>query len=153
VLALAVADQRPQKAFGTRGGVYNTALITPRTDVAQAIQRVLAERLGASGFQVVPWQQGLEPSLRVMVSSVDYVVNQASTIGGPLINEVRVHAVIEAIAINTGMSRSGHYQANSARRQVGFLSAPDNEFIINEVIAQALKQLLQDQNILNLLAQ
>jgi uncharacterized lipoprotein len=154
VLMLTVTDQRPQPAFGTRGGVYDTALIVPRTEVAQAIQRVLAERLRASGFKVLQGQQqGLELSMHVMIKSIDYVINEASAIGGPLINEVRVHAIIEAVVNNVGMIRSGNYQANSARRQVGYLSAPDNEIIINEVIAQVLKQLLQDQNILALLAQ
>jgi uncharacterized lipoprotein YajG len=48
-----VLDQRPKFYFGSRGGVYHTALITPRTDVAQAIRQALAERLSANGFKVV----------------------------------------------------------------------------------------------------
>jgi uncharacterized lipoprotein len=151
LLAVEVMDQRPQQAFGARGGVYDTALIVPRTDVAQAIHTALTERLRASGFNITHWQPGMEPSLRVIIKHIDYVMNEAAIIGGPLINEVRVRAVIEAMVSNGGQSRNGEYQASNARRQVGYLTAADNVSILNEVVAQALQQLLQDRDILDLL--
>lgn len=152
-LTLIVTDQRSQQTFGSRGGVYETALLTPRNNVSDAVYKALAERLTAGGFTITQASVNSDLSLEVIIKNIDYVVRENAALSGPLINEVSVHAVIEAVVNNRGLIRSGQYQANSARRQVGYLSAAENEFIINEVIAQVLQQLLQDRDVLSSLTQ
>ena len=156
-ILLAVIDQRPQQAIGARGGIYDTATITPRTDVVQGVEQALAERLEASGFNVIKATGELaatpELGLQVAVLSIDYQALTGSQLGTPLLNEIKLSAEVNATATNSSGSRTGQYQALSQRRQMGYPNAEENEIMINDVLARALKQLLEDRNILELLAQ
>lgn len=150
-LALDVVDRRPQQAFGNRGGVYATALISPRTDVAQSVRQALAERLQASGFRIAPAGSEAPLALRVDIEKIDYIAHPDQLVGGGLVNEVRIQAAISALARNGGQTLSGQYQANSARRQLGHPKEVDNELFINEVVGETLRQLLHDPKIMGFL--
>lgn len=146
-LALEVVDQRPTPQFGARGGVYTTALISPAGDVAAAVRRALAERLGAAQFQVLPTPAEAPLGLRVEILRVDY---RAS--GEPVVTEVRASAEVRALARNGTRSFTGQYRANSARQVVGPPGDADNQAIINEIITQALQRMLADQGLLDALS-
>lgn len=146
-LALEVVDQRPVDHFGYRGGVYDTAVISPQTDVAQTIRQALAERLRASQFVVTPPRSDAPISMRVEIQRIDYVAS-----GEPVITEVRAYAVIRVVIRHGERILTTQYQANSARRVLGPPRAAENEAIINEVIAQVLQRMLQDGAVLDLLA-
>ena len=156
-ILLEVLDQRPQQVIGARGGVYDTATITPRTDVVQGVEQALAERLQASGFNVSQGNTDSETvaelSLRVAVLTIDYQAQAGAQLGTPLVNEIKLSAEIEAIVVNNNRRRAGQYQALSQRRQLGYPNAEENEIMINDVLAKALKQLLEDRSMLELLAQ
>ena len=164
-LDLSVADARPGPELGRRGGVYDTAAITPRNDVAQAIQVALSERLEASGFVTGPpappgaadagfpgAAPGAGPVMRVTLRELSYEVSSTPATGGPLLREVRLRAVVAAEVLNAGARRSGEYQASGAVRRLGYPGSAENEELINEVLAQALQRLMQDRNLLDLLA-
>ena len=156
-ILLEVLDQRPQQVIGARGGVYDTATITPRTDVVQGVEQALAERLQASGFNVSQGNTDSETvaelSLRVAVLTIDYQAQAGAQLGTPLVNEIKLSAEIEALVVNNNRRRAGQYQALSQRRQLGYPNAEENEIMINDVLAKALKQLLEDRSMLELLAQ
>lgn len=160
-LVLQVSDERSQAEIGRRGGVYDTASINLGTDVSQAVFAALAERLEASGFEVRSGSDataplGSEPAddleLRVVVRRVAYTARPDPLIGGLLFNEISTQAALKASLTAAGLSRSGLYQASSVQRQLGYPTAAENEEIVNEVIAQALKQLLLDPELTLLLA-
>lgn len=146
-LALEVVDQRPTRHFGYRGGVYETAVISPQTDVAQTIRQAIAERLRASQFVVTTLQSDAPLSMRVGIQRIDYVAT-----GEPMITEVRVRAAIRLTIRNQERVLTSQYQANSARRVLGPPSESANEAFINEVIAQALQRMFQDGAVIDLLA-
>ncbi|MFO1351606.1 MAG: YajG family lipoprotein [Gammaproteobacteria bacterium] len=151
LLSLEVIDRRPRQTFGARGGIYDTAVIAPRGDVAQTVWQALAERLRADQFKVIG--AGEAPlAMRVELLRIEYLVNSAPAVGGPLVNEIRVNCAIQASIRNAARAVSGQYQANSARRQLGFPNAADNEAMLNEAIHHTLRQLLQDPAVLKLLA-
>lgn len=146
-LALEVVDARPQPTvFGTRGGIYQTATVGPRNDVAVAVRQALAERLGASGFVLAPAQPGAR-TLRVELLRIDYRAG-----GEPVVGEVRASCEVRATVDNAGYGYSGNYRANSARQVVGPPGIEDNEAIVNEIIAQTLQRLLADRGLLDALA-
>jgi uncharacterized lipoprotein YajG len=149
-LALEVLDQRPTVHFGSRGGVYRTALITPRTDVAQAIRQALAERLSANGFKVVlPPPTSVTPlSMRVDIQRIEYIAR-----GDPIVNEVHIKAAIRASTRNGDKILTSQYQANKVRRVLTPPDEVENEIMINEIVAEALQHLLQDKAVLDLLSQ
>ena len=149
-IVLKVLDLRPNKAFGTRGGVYDTALITPRTDVAQTLYRVLAERLQNGNFQLGASDNATLPMLEVRIERIDYGLT--SVIAGGLFNEIKVNALIQATAHNAGRALSGQYQAASTRRVSAYPSAQQNEALLNEVVGRALQSLLADQELLAVLS-
>lgn len=148
-LALEVVDLRPSRHFGSRGGVYGeTALLNPRTEVAETVRRALAERLTASQFRVTPPNPGAPLALRVEIQRIDYIAS-----GEPIVSEVRAVAVIRAIVRNSGRTLTSQYQANTARRVVGPPGEAANEVILNEVVGKVLQRLLQDGAVLELLSQ
>lgn len=153
-LSLRVSDQRPQQAFGSRGGIYNgTALITPRNDVAQTLQRALAERLRAAGFRVVGSEETTPLGLAVQIQRIDYRVTQAQGLNGVLVNNAKVTAQLQATVHSGNRSSSGQYRASSVRQVLGYPSAAANDSMINDAVTEALRQLLQDPDLLALLRQ
>lgn len=150
-LALQVQDRRPRQPFGARGGVYDTALINPRTEVAQAVYQALEERLVASGFRVSK-AVGSEPlALSVEILRIDYLSEPGTALGSPLVNQIRLHAAIAATARNGARILNSQYQASSTKRQIGYPSAAENERLINAVLAETLRQLLHDPDVLQVL--
>lgn len=156
-LLLGVDDRRPEAALGRRGGVYDTALISPANSASDAVFAALAERLRAGGFQVVTEPQdgaggGVAAALQVTLLRLDYVVRPDPLVLGPLFNEIRASAVLSATLTAAATRRSGVYQASSVQRQLGYPTAADNEETVNGVLSDALKQLLLDPELRTLLA-
>ena len=149
-ITLQVLDLRSNKAFGTRGGVYDTALITPRLEVAQALYRALAERLQSANFQISDTDSTTLPRLEIRIERIDYGLTPV--IAGGLLNEIKVNALIRATVLNDNRVLSGQYQATSARRLNAYPSAQKNETLLNEVIGKALQSLLADQELIALLS-
>jgi len=147
-LALEVVDQRPVAHFGTRGGLYDTAFISPRTEVAPVIRQALAERLGADGFKVTLDQASAPLAIRVEIQRIDYIAS-----GDPMKKEVRVEAAIRAVTRNGGRTLTSQYRASKTHQVLTPPDEVENEAIINEVVAEALRRLLQDGALLDLLGQ
>ncbi|MDQ2695570.1 MAG: YajG family lipoprotein [Pseudomonadota bacterium] len=146
-LALEVVDRRPERNFGSRGGTYQTAVISPRTDVDLAVRQALTERLRASQFNVVPYQPDAPLAMQVEILQIAYQVQEVG-----LLKDIHARSAIQATVRNGPTTLSGRYQANSARRELFWPNETENEAIINEVVGEALKRLFQDQAIVNLLA-
>ncbi len=150
-LALIVSDRRASPVLGSRGGLYgDTALITPRNPVDQTVRRALAERLTAAGFRVQPAGATAPLTLDVQIQQLGYRLDSQP---GGLLNDARAEALLTA-TLSTGgqVRRSAQYRANSVRRVAGYPSEADNEALLNEVLGQSLRQLLQDPQLLSLLA-
>ncbi|MFO1359675.1 YajG family lipoprotein [Plasticicumulans sp.] len=146
-LVLEVIDTRTEPAvFGIRGGIYQTATVGPRNDVAAAVRQALAERLGAAGFVLSTPQPGSR-TLRVELLRIDYLAS-----GEPAVGEIRSSCEVRASVANAGSSYSGNYRANSVRQVVGSPGIEENEKIVNEIIAQALQRMLADRGLLDTLA-
>jgi len=151
MLALTVLDMRAEKAFGARGGIYATALITPRTEVEQTLRRVIAERLQNGNFQLVDSSQADTTTLTldVRIKRINYSVTER--VAGGLLNDVKVHALFEATARNAERLLSGQYQATATRQFNGYPSAAQNEILLNEVVGKALQGILSDRELLAVL--
>lgn len=149
IIQLQVRDMRSSQVFGTRGGIYNTALLEPRTDITSSIYRSLAERLRNGNFNIVTDNRSNSPLLEVRIKQIQY--SSSPIIAGGLINEIRINALFEATARHGNRTLSGQYQATSTQQVSGYPSAEANEKLINKVTAEALRQLLSDQKLLAVL--
>ncbi len=147
-LVLEVIDRRPDPAIGARGGIYDTAMITPRSPVDQILWEALAERLTASGFRVVATRPEAPVGLRVELLQLAY---RAS--GQPVVSQVEVQAAISALVRNGPRSLTGQYQANASQVVLTAPAEAENERLINQVLGQVLARLLQDGEVLGLLAE
>ncbi len=146
-LVLEVVDVRPHVHFGSRGGVYDTALIAPRTDVAAAVRDALAERLVASQFQIVEAGADGAPALRVEIQRIDYRLDQRTVPA-----QVSTAARVRAVARNGATTLAGQYESS---RSLQVLTLPDearNEALLEAAVARALERILQDPAILDLLS-
>lgn len=147
-LALEVVDLRPSNHFGSRGGIYDTALIYPRTDAAQALYSVLAEHLKADGFTVVPPGNVEKIAMRVEILRIEYAaVNSGVTY------EIRTKAAIRVMTRNGERILTSQYQANRTRQMFTLPGEEENEAIINQVVAETLERLFKDKAVIDLLSQ
>lgn len=153
-MALSVNDARETTAFGSRGGLYgDTALLVPGEDVAQSVRRALAERLTAAGFRVMPGGEAAPHALSVDIRRLSYRLETPPGLAGGVINDARTEAILDAVLTHPAGRHGARYQAGSVRRVVGYPSEADNVALLNEVVAQALRQLLQDPRLQALLAE
>lgn len=148
-LALRVVDARPDAVLGLRGGVYPTATITANSPVDGSVRRALSERLSSVGFRIA---DGDHPrGLTVNIIRLSY---QADPVGaGATLNDIRVQATLEAEAYNPNRRHTARYRHQRVQRAIGYPSAAANEALINQVLADGLRQLLQDGALLDVLAE
>jgi len=153
VLVLTVTDRRPQTTLGNLSANNKQQIpISSRSDVTQAVQQALSERLQASGFHIVKPASTAALVLHIDIQRIDYAVSRDPLTVGLPINIIAVNAVLRAVARKQNRMLSGQYQANSTRRQLGYPSAVDNELLLNNVLAEALRQLLHDPELTAFLA-
>lgn len=153
-LALTVSDTRASPVFGSRGGLYgDTALIMPGDDVAGSVRRALAERLTAAGFRVLPAGATAPHALSVDIRQLDYRLETPPGLGSGMMHDARAEAILDAVLTHPGGQHGARYRAGSVRRVVGYPGEADNAALLNEVVAQSLRQLLQDPRLLALLTE
>lgn len=147
-VSVSATDQRPQQAFGSRGGIYgNTSLIRPANDVVQALITAVKRNLQSLGFNA--YNAGSDAvNLDVQLKELSYVPE-----AGSVVNRVEITAVIVGQARNArGDEYIGTYKAGNTYEQPLTPTARQNEERLNEVLGRALQQMLTDPKMLSFLA-
>ena len=148
-LIIEVIDNRARDDFGARGGIYQTAVIRPLNNVATAVQQALAVQLAQAGFQPVDAGRsgsGDAPRLQIGIQTIDYRL-----IATGVAQTVEVTVALQASAEQRGRQTHGIYRATNSQQSVNFLTAEQNERLLNQTLSQALQQLLQDRTLLSVL--
>ncbi|MGQ0657377.1 MAG: YajG family lipoprotein [Chromatiales bacterium] len=138
-VALSVADRRPDKAIGTRGGVYSATSTITAGDVSAAVQKSMTEALTAMGFRVEGATTPADLRMQVNVDALTY-----SARGNPVVSAVEIGAKVSS-TLETGAQQYSSRAGFTETRDVIRPPAPeDNEAYINDALAHALERLLRD---------
>lgn len=146
-LRLQVEDIDPDSALGVRGGIYPTATVRPASPVDNAVRRALSERLSSAGFRIVDTDHPI--GLTVTVVELSYRSVPIGTAAS--VNDIVVQAILDAEAYNPNRRYGARYRHHRTERVLGYPSATANETLINAVLSETLRQLLQDRALLQLL--
>ena len=144
-LALEVVDLRNSKILGKRGGVYKeTSDISTAADITGSLRQSLAKALSKMGYEVTTGHP--MPGLRVEVTSLSYRV-----IDDKVTRHIETRAVVNAIYKKGNKTFTNTY---TVTRKKEMLTAPDeaeNETLINDTLAAALQQMLEDGELFTLI--
>jgi len=146
-VGLQVTDARPAKKLGEVGDPDNKMVdVSVEEDPSPKIYERVSDALTRLGFTVVPFAEGADPALKLEVRKLELKsVKTAFTFETELRAEVGAHAA----------KGNGYYdrQFNVRTRKDG--AAPpfekDSTVLVNTAIAQALEDLLADEQLLGTL--
>lgn len=144
-VALSVIDERPSRDIGKRAAVG--ASIEMKADIAAIFQEKIGEGLRRHGFSVVNGASPDAATLRIDVRSLDYDVSTGWWTGG-----IDVSAAMKARAQGALEEYERLYRANKEDRVVFVPGAKGSNERINAVVADLLRQLFEDQKMLEVLA-
>lgn len=146
MVSVKVSDERPQSTIGHRGPGFG-AKISIKQNLKEFFQNEILKGLTEKGFKPFLYKGKGKPILRVEIRSLKYHIS-----GGFLTNDIYIGAAIKAIA-NVGDNSYEHfYRVENEKRAAFSLTAKDNEKLINEVIDDVLRKLLNDSELINFLA-
>lgn len=143
-----VIDERADKSFGTRGGVYkDTALIHPANDVNAAIRDIVRNGLQKQGFNAYNPPGGDVTRLTVHIETLSYVPES-----GSVVNQVTTRAVLRAVAERPEATHRATFRSKNTHDTPFTPDARRNEAMMNEVLERSLKRLLSDPQLLAFLS-
>ncbi len=142
-----VVDERADKVFGTRGGIYkDTALIHPANDVNAAIREIVRNGLQKQGFNAYN-PEGEPTRLRVHIETLSYVPES-----GSVVNQVTTRAVLRAVAERPEATHSATFRSKVTHDTPFTPDSRRNEAMMNDVLERSLKRLLADPELLAFLS-
>ena len=143
-LALEVVDSRASKILGQRGGVYGeTSGISTAGDITGGLHQNLVKALDKMGYDVITGQS--TPVLRVEIAALRYRV-----IDDKVTRHIETRAVVNAVYHKGIKTFTNTY---TVTRKKEMLTAPgerENAQLINDTLAAALQQLLEDGELFTL---
>jgi len=146
-VSVEVVDDRADKAFGTRGGVYkDTALIHPANDINTAIREIVRNGLQKQGFNAYN-PEGGATRLRIHIDNLSYVPES-----GSVVNEVTTRAVLRAVAERPDVTHRATFRSKVTHDTPFTPDSRRNEAMMNDVLERSLQRLLSDPQLLAFLS-
>jgi uncharacterized lipoprotein YajG len=147
VVALRVIDARLDKVLGyrTTRTDKDSAILTNQ-DVASVVQQSIYSALKKNGFDVIAQSDGPR-SLKVEIRKLEYYVPTGSWIDG-----IQVRTTLGAVVKNGDMTYENIYEITNKDRMIIAPDQEKNEALINKALSDILQRLLQDQQLIALLA-
>lgn len=149
---LKVLDERASKSLGRRGTAYGAAAeITAKEELADIVQQEIAKGLRRKGFTVVDSVSDVATNqLVVEIRTMEYSTSQGFWTGG-----VHLKGALKGRASKSKNSNKNFEQMYRYEREerVAFVpGAKKNERWINEALAETLKKLINDRELLTFLS-
>mgnify|MGYP003109779048 CR=1 FL=1 len=140
-------DSRPQKAFGSRGGVYkDTALVMPANDVRAALEEAVRGGLQSLGYNAFN-PGGDATTLEVRLEQLDYVPEE-----GSVVNRVNLTLTLQAEARRGDTTHTGTYKSSTQHELPFTPTAERNQAMVNDILSRSIERLLNDREMLDFLA-
>jgi len=140
-----VADERPEKVIGHKGGVFTTngETITTDRDVEKIVFESIMQGLHKQGFNPIANVEDSHRMLKVEIRNIAYRTSHGFVTGA-----IHTAASIKAVATNNGKTYEKMYVVENEKRSFFGPSDDETEELINTALSQTLEKLLQDQDLL-----
>ena len=144
MVGVTVVDERPTRDIGNRSSVGGK--IKMNDDLAVIYQGVIVDGLRKKGFDAKPGTLKDAPNLKVEIRSLAYQFDAGWwTVGS------RVDSSFKAI-VNGTVPYERLYRADDENRGAFAAGAKDNNKQLNEVVNSTLRQMFEDQKLMEVLA-
>ncbi|HJP68972.1 MAG TPA: YajG family lipoprotein, partial [Sphingomicrobium sp.] len=146
-IALAVSDARETKKLGEVGDPNRQMFdIAVNQDPSAAIRTRVAAALGKLGYTVVPYQDGVEPSLKIEVQALKLDSDKRA-----FDFLTKLHAEVTAHARSGTESFDKTFSVDQSMNTAGPAYKRDTTKLVNSAVSMALSDLLSDQQLLDTL--
>lgn len=144
---VSVADERPDQSIGKRGVGGAGADIMPAENVEDVVRGAVVEGLMKKGFKVANTQTSSDSKLVVEVRFLQYaLLTGVWTLG------CDVKVALKATATNKSQSYDHFYRTTREERVPIAPTSATNEKWINEAISKTIQDLVNDAELLSVLA-
>jgi uncharacterized lipoprotein YajG len=146
-VALEVADLRPTKKLGEVGDPNNKMVdVSMEEDPSPRIYERVKEALARQGFDVVPWTEGAEPSLKLELRKLDL-----QSLKTPLTFETELRAEVAAHAKKGNSYYDRQFNVRTRKDGAAPPYEKDSNALVNTAVSQALEDLLSDEQLIGTL--
>jgi len=146
-VAIKVVDDRDDTVIGNRGIWDKGAKVSTEDDVAGVFTKAISDGLRQKGFQVQPFASDHPRQLAVYIRFLKYETVTGLWTGGNI-----GKAGLRVQATNDGNTYEKSYQAQSEIRTVWAGSQETNAKVINQAVSDVVKKMVEDKNLMALLA-
>lgn len=147
-ILIVVKDERPSQDLGHRGnGVASAAAITTDSDVEAVIKQYIGEGLTHRGFKVVSEDSGMHATLTVRLRSLDTELHQGFWTG-----HQEANASAQVTGANNDHTYENFYRVNSKQSKFWVPTAGQNSDYINAALSNLIGKIINDQQLVSLLA-
>jgi len=146
-IGLAVSDERESKKLGEVGDPNRQMFdIAVNEDPSAAIRTRVIEMLDKLGYKVVPYEEGVEPSLKIVLQTLR--LNSDKRAFDFL---TKLHAEVTAHARSGTESFDKTFTVDQSMNTAGPAYKRDTTRLVNSAVSMALSDLLSDQQLLDTL--
>ena len=146
-IGVAVSDARETKKLGEVGDPNRQMYdISVNEDPSPAIYTRVSNALAKLGYKVVPYSEGMEPSLKIAVETLKLESDKRA-----FDFLTTLHAEVAAHARNGKESLNKRYIVNQSMNTAGPAYTSDTTRLVNGAVSTALQDMLADQLLLDML--
>ena len=146
-IGIAVSDARETKKLGEVGDPNREMYaISVNDDPSPAIYSRVATALAKLGYKVVPYSEGMDPSLKIEVETLKLDSDKRA-----FDFLTTLHAEVAAHARNGREFLDKKYTVNQSMNTAGPAYTRDTTRLVNAAVSAALQDMLADQQLLDLL--
>lgn len=146
-IGVAVSDARAAKKLGEVGDPNREMYaISVNSDPSPVIYLRVSTALAKLGYKVVPYTEGMEPSLKIDVATLTLDSDKRA-----FDFLTTLHAEVAAHTRNRGESLDEKYTASQTMNTAGPAYTADTTRLVNAAVSRALQDILADQKLLDTL--
>jgi len=147
-VALQVTDARTTKKLGEVGDPDNKMVdVTLEEDPSPRIYERVKEALMRMGFAVIPHSEGAEPALRIELRKLEL-----KSVKTPFTFETELRAEVAAHANKANSFYDRQFNVRTRKDGAAPPFEKDSNALVNTAVAQALEDLMSDEQLVNTLA-
>ncbi|MBC8007576.1 MAG: hypothetical protein H7X76_05965 [Prolixibacteraceae bacterium] len=147
-LGLRISDARSEKKLGEVGDPDRKMVdVSVEEDPSAAIYQRVSQALTKMGFSVEPYNESMDRTLDIQIRKLEL-----QSVKKPLTFDTELRAEVAAHAVNSTEYYDRQFNVRTRKDGAAPPFEKDSTLLVNTAVAQALEDLLADEELLSLLA-